>query len=191
MIHIGIDNGLSGGVAALSSHSGSIIEMAPMPTKTRTHLFEKTTKRKVAGKISKTTALAQAEEIDASSLIKWIDRVTDSRPCLIAIEECPEHAQQKSTMRSMAISYGILIGAIEAALPLYRLAIVRSGNPLDSWQRAVLGNLKQGDTKDAAIAKARELWPDESWLASTRSKMPHTGMVDAALIAHHARISNL
>lgn len=185
MLLIGIDNGLSGGTAAISAASGLLIESIPMPTKTRTHLFEKTTERRAGGKKVKTTALAEENEIDARALIQWIKRVTDSRPCTILIEECPEHAQQKSTMRSMGISYGILLGAIEASLPGYCLKVVRSGNPKDSWQRAMFGALAQGETKPAAIAKAREFWPDETWLASPRSKTPHMGMVDAALIARH------
>lgn len=191
MIIIGIDNGLSGGIAAISALSGMLIETAPMPTKTRTHLFEKTTKRRVAGKPVKETAPARDEEIDARALVQWIKRVTDARPCTILIEECPEHAQQKSVMRSMGISYGILIGAIEASLPEYCLKVVRSGNPKDSWQRAMFGALAQGETKPAAIAKARELWPAETWLATPRSKTPHTGMIDAALIARHGLNLNL
>lgn len=184
MILIGIDN-VPGGAAAISAASGLLIESIAMPTKTRTHLFEKTTKRRVAGKTVKTTALAEDNEIDSRALVQWIKRVTDSRPCTILIEECPEDAQQKSTMRSMGISYGILIGSIEASLPEYRLKVVRSGNPKDSWQRAMFGALDKGETKPAAIAKAREFWPDEAWLATPRSKTPHMGMVDAALIARH------
>jgi len=41
------------------------------------------------------------------------------------------------------------------------------------------------------LLKARQLWPDETWLASPRCTKPHDGMIDAALIAEYARISNL
>jgi hypothetical protein len=35
------------------------------------------------------------------------------------------------------------------------------------------------------LAKANELAPDETWLATKRSSTPHDGMVDAFLIARY------
>ena len=188
---IGIDNGLTGGIAAISAHHGHLIAAYPMPTKIRTHRFSRTKKSKRFGVTTKTTGPAINTEIDAAAVVSIIKRVTDSKPCRIVIEECPEHAQQKSTMRSMGISYGILIGAIEAALPGYDLIVVRSGNSLDSWQRAILGKLDQGETKRAALAKAKQLWPSESWMETRRCKKAHSGMIDAALIAEYERNLNV
>lgn len=188
---IGIDNALGGGLAAISRYHGVMIAKTPMPVRKRIHLFEKTKRRKVAGKVSKVTAKATDAEIDARAVVDWIFKVTNGKDCLIVIEECPEHAQQKAIMRSMAISYGILLGAISAALPAYRLAVVRSGNPKDSWQRHMLGDCDKGQTKAKAILAAYRYWPEESWLASPRCSIPHDGMIDAALIAQHARIQNL
>jgi hypothetical protein len=190
MMVIGIDNAISGGLAAVTDHHGIVIASCPMPTKKRTHLFHKTKRRTIKGVATKSTGPAVDIEIDGLAVVDWILGVT-LKPCVIAIEECPEHSQQKSIMRSMAISYGKLLGALEVGLPSHRVVIVRSGNPKDSWQRAMLGDLKQGETKPAAIAKARELWPDETWLATPRSTKPHTGMIDAALIAQFARIKGL
>lgn len=167
---IGIDNGLSGGLVAISRQHGLIIAKTPMPVITRSlHRPKKT------------------NEIHAAEVVRWIADVTDYRPCLVVIEECPEHANRASTMRSMGISYGILIGAITGGLTGYRVAVVRSGNSLDSWQRAILGKVPQGKTKPAALAVASDLWPDEKWLASPKRKTAHDGMVDAALIAEYAR----
>jgi len=191
MIYIGVDNGLDGGIAAISASHRLFIDATPMPTITRTHVFKKTKTRKINGVSSKITELATDREIDGLQLADWILRITDSRPCTILIEECPEHAQQKSTMRSMGVSYGILIGAISTALYNYKLVVVRSGNPSDSWQRCMLGKCATGGTKSVALKKANELWPDEKFLATERSKTPHTGMIDAALIAEYGRILNL
>jgi hypothetical protein len=188
---IGIDNALSGGLAAISLSHGLIIAKTPMPVAKRPHIFEKTKRRKVGDKMVKVRALAQDREIDAIEVVEWIRETSNYKACPIVIEECPEHAQQKATMRSMAISYGILVGALSAALPSYRLVIVRSGNPKDSWQRAMLGPCEKGETKAAALAAAERLWPEENWLASERCKSPHDGMIDSALIAQFARISNL
>ncbi len=56
------------------------------------------------------------------------------------------------------------------------------------WQDAVLGKrLAKGMTKVAALAAANKLWPTEQWLATSRSKTPHDGIIDAALIAYYNR----
>lgn len=49
----------------------------------------------------------------------------------------------------------------------------------------------KGDTKPRALAKALQLWPGETFLASERCRVPHDGMIDAALIAEYGRINNL
>lgn len=190
-IIIGIDNGLTGGIVALSTAHGLIIDCTPMPTAKRKHWFKKTKTSVRKGEKSKSTDYARENEIDGASVTDWIRHTTNSKPCTILIEECPAHARQKSIMRSMAISYGILIGAVTANLPSYRLVVVRSGNSLDSWQRAMLGVCEQGTTKEVALAVAKHLWPNEHWLATPRSKTPHDGMIDAALIAAYGRINHL
>jgi len=166
MIYVGIDNGLTGGLVALSDHPGPPIAMLPMPTLKR-------------GKFN---------EIDGTAVVMWIRDIAQQQPCTIAIEDCPEHAQQKSTMRSMGISYGILVGSISAGCPAATLRIVRSGNPKDSWQRKMLGTLQAGGTKAEALLAARELWPAESWLKTHKCKTPDTGLIDAALIAEFSRL---
>lgn len=190
-IFIGIDNALRGGIAAISAHHGLIIAKTPMPTKTRTHDFTKTKLVRRKGKREKLVKNSTTNEIDAVDVVAWIKEITQSHPCAIAIEECPEHAQQKSAMRSMALNYGILIGGLSVGLPDCRIIVVRSGNPKDSWQRAMLPGCAKGETKAAALAAASRRWPHETWLASSRSKVPHDGMVDAALIAEFARLENL
>jgi hypothetical protein len=55
----------------------------------------------------------------------------------------------------------------------------------------VIGPIAKGDTKPAALAKAKQLWPEETFLASARSTKPHEGIVDAYLIAEYGRMKNL
>lgn len=161
---IGIDNGLSGGLVALSATPGAgIIAMRTMPV------------------------CSDIREIDAAAVVDWMRDTMDVHQAVVAIEDCPEHAQKKSTMRSMAISYGILKGAIIAGCRRARLVTVRSGNPRDSWQRAMLGGLlPKGETKAAALDAASRLWPDERWILPGR-RTPDTGLIDAALIAEFIR----
>jgi len=169
-IIIGIDNGLTGGLVAISTTvnpqgAGCLIASLPMPV------------------------LKSCREIDGDEVSGWVRRMTNGHPTVIALEECPKHANQAIVMRSMATSYGILVGAITAGTDITNNQIVRvrSGNPKDSWQRAMLGKLAQGETKAAALKLANQLWPDETWLPSTRRSTPHTGLIDAALIAEFYR----
>jgi hypothetical protein len=60
-----------------------------------------------------------------------------------------------------------------------------------AWQKIMLPGCAKGDTKPASLAKARQLWPQEAWLASPRCKVPNHNLCDAALIAEYGRINNL
>jgi hypothetical protein len=161
---IGVDNGISGAMVAISAHHGLVIDKALMPIE------------KMDG----------VNRIDPARLSKWISDRYDT-DFAVAIEACPEHARQKSIMRSMAMSFGVIYGAIRAKFPDIAIAEIRSGNSRDSWQRSMLGKVPQGKTKEFARAKAREIWPDEDWLATPRSKKAHEGFIDAALIAEFYR----
>lgn len=190
-IIIGCDNGLTGGLCAISRSHGKIIAKIPMPTIQHEHIFErtKTTKRKGVKKTER--GLFIENLIDGCAVTDWILFVTDWKPCTVIIEECPMHADKQATMRSMGVSYGILMGAISARLTDKQIVVVRSGNPLDSWQRHMLGNLPKGETKQAAINKARGLWPDEDWITKPKGRTPDMGCVDAALIAEYGRLKQL
>ena len=55
------------------------------------------------------------------------------------------------------------------------------------WTKPKMPKGKKFDTKAAALKVASQLWPDQNWLATKRSRVPHNGLVDAALIAEFAR----
>lgn len=167
-MRIGVDNGISGGLVAISDHDGSYIDGAEMPV------------MKIGG----------MNAIDARKVVQWLWSISGQQPrkiISITIEACPEHANQSSIMRSMAMSFGILYGAISSSLTSPRIAVVRSGNPKDSWQKIMLPGYKKGDTKPMARKLAKQLWPEETFLASPLCKVPHDGLIDAALIAEFSR----
>jgi len=166
---IGIDNGVSGSLAAISSHNGAFIDAITMPCK-------------YIGKLN---------VIDGAKVVSWIKAISSCKVQCVAIEACPDHARKASIMRSMGISFGILFGAISTGMPYVKIVAVRSGTPKDSWQKFMLPDCKSGDTKPRALELAKRLWPDETFLATERSKVPHDGIVDAALLAEYARIKNL
>ena len=156
MITIGIDNGLTGGLVAISDHRASIIGMSVMPIK---------------GK-------AKGNEVDAEAvflfLMQW------ARKDITVILETPgKHSPGVMALCSMWDSYGAIRSILETrGYRHHRIAP-------QTWQKAVLGNVEKGQTKPAALSKCRQLWPDESFLATSKSTVAHTGLCDAALIAYY------
>jgi len=157
MIFLGIDNGVSGGIAALSD-SSQIIAMLPMPCQ----------------------RARKGNEIDILAVWKWIDQL-DSREKITVVIEEPGGSKSSKAATSMAGSFH----ALRALCVLKGLRWHRV-TP-QSWQKDMLPGCKAGETKPRALAEARQLWPDEGFLASDRCKVPHDGLIDAALIAEHAR----
>ena len=160
----GIDNGLSGAVVQLSDCDGC----AP-----------------IAATLMPCMKVVGHNEIDGRALAQWVRDAagTAKERVIVAIEECPEHAKQKSIMRSMAMSYGIIVGSIRALCPHFLIVRVRSGNAKDSWQRKMLGIIT-GDTKGKAKEVAEHIWPGHHW---HKTKAGSEAMRDAALIAEFVR----
>ena len=164
MIYIGIDNGLTGGLVALSDHPGPPIAMMPMPTRNK----------------------AKGNEVDAMEVFNWIAKIWTPLDRITVVLETPgKHSPGAQALCSMWDSYGAIRGVLECrSIRHHRITP-------QSWQKTMLIGCAKGDTKPAALAKARQLWPDENWLASPRCTKPHEGLIDAALIAEHARILKL
>lgn len=159
---IGIDNGLDGGIAILAESNGDVLSSTPMPTMKRNG----------------------SREVCVIGLREYFAEKHFSTPPTIVIEEPPNHADRVSTMRSMGISFGKVLGFLELKFPNSEIIFAQPGNSKEGWQRAMLGpKIPKGQTKAYAAARAVELWPHWDWLASKRCVKPHDGMVDAALIA--------
>jgi len=174
---LGIDNGNTGGVVAISRVPGiPPIKMFPMPTRKYTRPGNPASKNKKA-KIDKNWL-----EIDPDELSDRLSRIDQPEKMVAIFEECPDHADMASIMRSMAMSSGVII----AVLTLLRIRVVRV-LPRE-WQPAMLGSeIPKGETKQRAEETAGYLWPTERWRASSRCSTPHTGLIDAALIAEFGR----
>jgi hypothetical protein len=151
---IGIDIGLSGGLCALCPESGVLLGKAVMPV------------REFLG----------TGEADVGEVLRWVAHF-DCRG--VGVEEPPKHLNSIQAMRSMAMSFGLIAGALQQGGYAPCRITVRE------WQKKMLGKVPQGQTKPAALAKAGELWPEVDWRASPRHRNPHDGMIDAALIARY------
>jgi len=153
---VGVDNGISGGLCAISSCGQSVISYQPMPT----------------------ISIGDKKEVCVKGVLQYLDSL--GRDIVVCIEEPLRHAKSSQAMRSMSISFGKIDGAC-AALQ-YSLKRVQ----VKEWQDVMLGKrLAKGQTKVVALNKANAYWPDEQWLATKRSTTAHDGIVDSALIARY------
>ena len=154
---VGVDNGLDGGLAAISTYTGAIIDKTIMPTLQR----------------------SKRREVDTRKVYEWLMELES--PFLFAIEEPLHHAKSSQAVRSMGISFGKLLGLAESRQWDTKCVSVQK------WQKKMLGFVPKGKTKEAALWKAEALAPDEWWQKSKRASKAHDGMVDAFLIARYIR----
>lgn len=164
-IYIGIDNGLTGAAVALSQDS-RILSKLPMPTRKK----------------------AKGNEVDAEALSAWLCTIYAecSTGIVSATLETPgKFAKGVMAISSMWDSYG----ATRAVLECFHVRHHRIAP--QKWQKVMLAGAKKGDTKPAALQRAKQLWPQESWLRTEKCRKPDEGLIDAALIAEFSRISNL
>jgi crossover junction endodeoxyribonuclease RuvC len=93
--------------------------------------------------------------------------------------------QGVSSMFNYGTGYGRILGILETLKVPYHLVTPRT------WQKKVIPGAKKGKAKEAALIRARQLFPDRTFIPKGCRK-PHDGMIDAALIAwygwsEHAR----
>jgi len=163
MIYIGIDNGLTGGLVALSDHPG----VAPIATM----------RMPLQGK-------GKGNEVGSWHIWQWLScwRPSDFT---VLLETPGKHSPGVNALCSMWDSYGSVRSLLETReLRHFRIAP-------QTWQKEMLGSCPKGETKKFALAVATRLWPSETWLATSRSSKPHEGLVDAALIAEYGRRKGL
>jgi hypothetical protein len=163
MIYIGIDNGLSGALVAISSHPGPPIDMVLMPTRSQ----------------------VKGNEVDPLAIKEWLYLVGPPHNMTAVLETPGKHSPGVMALCSMWDSYGCIRAVLEC------LGIRHHRISPQKWQKVMLVGCGKGDTKPAAAVKVRQLWPTETFLATKRSTVPHGGLIDAALIAEYGRLNHL
>lgn len=164
-LHIGIDNGQTGALAALSPLKGlppiSILRMPML---------------KVGG----------VPQMNTRAIIEWVLSIYPKGDCHVWLEKCPKHARSQAAMRSQAINYGKMIMLFEARFPDMIVHRVRCGRELKGWQREMIGNFTGDESKARALEVAQETWPAMEW-PTNRNGGVRDGIVDACLIAEFGR----
>ena len=156
---VGIDNGLDGGLCAITNFDGRIIAKTSMPT----------------------MQVSKKREVDISKVKRWLEYLDDFKNSrfVLAIEEPLAHAKSSQAVRSMALSFGKLLGMAESnEYEVNRISV-------HAWQKAMLGYWAKGESKQRALERAQEIAPNECWLKNKRCRKPHDGIIDAYLIARY------
>ena len=178
---LGIDNGLSGSLVALSSIAGlPPVEMISMPVmQVRLRHREVSLAKAKGGKAKGRVKNVMENQVDVVALIARLRSLNPDKIESVWFECCPDHANSALSMKSMAMSAGKIISALEICGLMDRTHLILS----HTWQPVMLGKVARGATEYAAIAKARELWPEVDFRRTPRCKTPDLGFVDGALIA--------
>lgn len=164
MIYAGIDNGISGALVAIDSDS-RIIRMTGMP-------------------VGSNTRGARVDSAAVSDWLSALQRDTGIKPTVL-LEVPGKFSKGILAVASMWDCFGAIRSILETQKYRHKLT-----PPLE-WQKKMLPGCAPGDTKPAALIRARQLWPDEKWLLSSRCRTPDGGLIDAALIAEYGRLSSI
>lgn len=114
------------------------------------------------------------------SLLKQIAKDSDAHVFLEKSQAMPKNGAV--SMFNYGVGYGIIQGLISAMnLPMTLV-------PPRIWTKIMhAGADSDNDAKDKSLVIALRLFPDQTFLATDKSKKPHEGLIDAVLICEYGR----
>lgn len=167
--YIGIDPGLKGGVVVTQNEK--IIYLGVMPVTT-------------------------AKAVDSRGLAKILHKYNKVGSVHVVFEKFGGFF---GYAKKSAVSLGTQCGAIQASCEVVGVPFTRYMPT--QWQKVMFEGqtviYKTGkdkgkkDTKKMALAVAKRLHPKETFLATSRSSVPHDGIVDSLMLAEFGRRKNL
>jgi crossover junction endodeoxyribonuclease RuvC len=106
------------------------------------------------------------------------DWLRNNRVGLVGLEKAQAMpGQGVSSMFSYGVGFGFIQGILQEARFPHRQI------PPAKWAKWAHQGCAAGLPKARSLEAARRLFPEQTFLASERSKKPHVGLIDAALIA--------
>src|SRR5262252_7257472 len=157
---VGVDPGKDGAFVGFNA-DGGIETMTLMPT---------------LHQANKGKRLYDVPELVA--LVEHLSRNPNEPPLWIIEKQQPFPKFMGGSSANFGRGYGI--GIVEGIVATLRMPylLVAPG----TWQKAMLRDIQGKDTKVRALQAACRLFPRVDWRKSALAKMPHDGLVDAALI---------
>ena len=178
MIFIGVDPGLSGGLAVISENRifGTIIPTYNIEVKTK----RAWTKRKRYD----LPALRIFFGCYACYVDECHNQEYDVTQCHVTLEEAfPMPAQGIVSQYSVGLGYGIFQGLLTGLGMNYVTVHPKK------WQSEFkIRTNEENTTKEQALEAVERLYPDVNLYASERSTKPHSGIVDSILIGTWGKI---
>jgi hypothetical protein len=163
-IFIGIDNGVSGAVALLKGDANPVCFAMPAV--------------KHRGK----------SELDNHKFVQLLNEKVQAaggwaRVSIVVVEE----PGGSKSARAAKVMEGVF-QAIRACLEFHPEKPRWDRITPNKWQTDMLAKtIPAGQTKPMALAKARRMWPGETFLPTPKCSKPDEGFIDAALIALWAK----
>lgn len=161
-LHIGIDPGKDGAWAIVYPH-GEI----------EYHVFSKI-----------------GDEVDISDLNNRLKAMSQKvRHCVIEDVHSIFGASAKANFQ-----FGRIVGVLETLLICNHIPFTKVAPK--AWQKVMHEGIPKmtkagktsSDTKAMSLVAAKRIYPNETFLATERSKVPHDGIVDAALMAKYSQL---
>lgn len=128
------------------------------------------------------TSILEMQVMPKDSLIVR-DMLLDWDPNVVYIEKAQSSA--KGGVTSM-FNYGRDFGEIVGILKALKISHVQV--PPVVWCKVMhQGASRKGTAKDRSLQVALRLFPEQNFLATKRSYVPHDGLIDGSLIAYYGR----
>lgn len=137
------------------------------------------------------------DQISVFDLQQIFDVYMEDGELICAVEDV--HSIHMSSAKSN-FQFGRALGIIEGIVSAKKLSWFKV-SPKE-WQKVAWQGIpimrkpsekpgKDGptDTKAMSLLAAKRLFPNESFIPTARSKKPHDGLIDAALIAYYLKVS--
>ena len=122
--------------------------------------------------------IVEGKNIDFLRIDHYLCRAMEPCVCIERVHAMPK--QGVTSMFTFGKGYGGLLALIEVrSIPVINV-LPRA------WQKEMLPECPKGGTKDEAVRRALELWPD---LGLPLKKKVNQGIADAALLAEYGRRS--
>jgi hypothetical protein len=164
-IYIGIDNGVTGAMAALDS-DGAIIYLAPLPT----------------------TVVGKWTQLNTTIFRTQLAELTRDRSAHVLVEPAQLFSPGKKALCSTWMCWGMLQAVLDGypwePINPQRWQRVMFADHVRAVDQKTEGQQRK---KSASIIVAQRLYPRANLARTLKSKVPDSGLCDALLIATYAR----
>lgn len=131
----------------------------------------------------KAPILTSAKGKDQYDTKRMVEIVSSHLPLSLVCLELVHAMPMQGTVSMFRMGHGL--GLWEGVLTALKVPYLMVSP--QRWQKTILCDFNKDIIKQASIMYAQKFWPEESWKATERSRIPDNNLTDAACIAQYAR----